>query len=209
MPKTEIETVITSSSGQVVSVIHDYRAMDEAAAVAAALEWENREEFYTRGKLKSVGSGVAGAVAGRTVPVLGKVFPGLRLFKTMNVIGKLEALRDAGLSAEAQADVEYILEKKESKATKAGLAMSDDPAVSASPTVYNIARSLLKANRGVDREKVATRIYDKLVEKNSDYLAIVEALFSNKSNPGLWISRLLAADDELAIIVIMGKIASR
>jgi len=209
--KTAIESVTTSSTGQVINVTHDYSAMDEAAAVAFALECENREEFWTPGKFKSLGAAgasLAASAVGQVSPFAGKVVgaavPTFRAFHTVKVIGKLEALQqNSSLSNEALDDLAYILHQKNYKLDKAGVG-----AFSPVATVVGILH-WFKKNRGVERMNRATRIYDRFMMGDKGYLAIVEALFTNKPKPSDWMTKLRAADEELAIIVIMGKIASR
>lgn len=181
----------------------------EEEDVDYALVWENREDFATYGKLKSIGGAAAGVVLGKIAPPLGGTIAALRLAKTINVLGALEALRNGTLSAKAKEDVEYIVKKKHQKVVKAALAMSPDPIVSKAPLAWNMA-GVRKRDRGKLRTEVATRIYSRIKAQDDDYFAIVFALFKNKQDPGRCLQRLLTTTNEtLAIKVLMGKIASR
>jgi hypothetical protein len=180
---------------------------EEQDEINAALQWENREDLFTRGKLKSVGGAAAGAALGTLAPPLGASLAALKFARTYTVIGALEALKNSG-SVQANRDVEYILWKKQQKAIKAAVEMVPDPVVSKAPMVYNVAGAF-KRNRGKKRREVAERIFDNM-RTDLCYAAIVFALFTNKINPGLYVQRLCSTDEkDTAVKVIMGKIASR
>ena len=170
---------------------------EDQVDVSCALQWENREDFLTPGKLKSLGSAAAGAIGSAA-----------RLINTVYVAGALYGLSGT-LSKEANDDVEYILWQKTKKGAKALISMAPDPIVSKAALAWNISGAA-KRHRGVERMHRATRLYEGIKKRDGHYIAIVFALFVNKKNPSIFLQRLLSTDDkDLAIKVLMGKIASR
>ena len=199
-----IETTITpAGSSQPSSTIYEFVEDDD---IETALAWENREDFFTLGKIKGVAGAVADAAAGALGSPLAGAVAALRFARTATVIGALEALKSQLSSDDAQKVVQYILDKKQMKAVKAAVGMT--PA-SSGATAWNVVRHL-RLGAGIEREAVAKEIYQRMKRVDKDYCSIVYALFSNKDDPGLWLLRLAySTDEQLAVKVLMGKIASR
>jgi len=200
------------------------------------LEWKNREDWGTRGRIKGVAglaplALVVGAVA---APALGPAafvaglagtgFTYRRGMSTVKVISELKKL--TGLSDAAEKDVEYILGKKAHKAVKSGKVAGPVAAailgapivstgVSAAATVIGAVKSVIKSSKGTKgkhRHETATRILDKLMENDPSYRSIVRALFVNQDDPMEWVTLLQVcppSHKELAVKVLMGKIASK
>lgn len=198
------------------------RDKEAADKRVAAMEWENREDFRTRAKLKAVAPLVFGAIP-KVGSAISQSVTTLRGVNTENVMSALKSLQS--LSAEARKDVEYVLHNKRKKAGKAAVSLvasgidlvtpSPVPVAALSVTGVTVLRTVGKAlagTRGVKRREVATRILDAIQKDPIDrsYLSVVYALFINKPDPGVWVKNLYACSNrDLAVKVLMSKIASR
>jgi hypothetical protein len=171
------------------------------------LQWKNREDWKTRGRVKGLAGMALGFAALKHVPIGGALMAIPKIMSTDDVISKLCELKKSGCSDEAAKDIDYIISKKQAKAAKAGIG------IFVSTVPYAIAKKAYKKYKGTlgkHRGEVAKRLLQKV--KNGDeatYRGIVLALLHEGAHAQEMLQRLKAVDEDLAVTVLMGKIASK
>jgi hypothetical protein len=206
--ETELAAIARKFEGELA------RQEAERKEANSQLEWKNRDDWKTRGRVKGLAGMAASAVSVHGVGIGSMVMAGAMLYSTHDVVARLGELKKSAGSAQAKEDIEYIIGKKKAKMVKGAIGAT--PAGTA-VTILGIAKNLYKRYKktlGKHRDEVAKRILERLKSDDDEYLAISLALFhGNKDATGSskaqeTVQRLKAADESLAVKVLLGKIAS-
>jgi hypothetical protein len=189
------------------------RQAAERKEANAELQWKNRDDWTTRGRLKGLAGMAASSISLHGVGIGSIAMTGAMLYSTHDVICRLGELKLSASSMQAKADIDYIIGKKKAKMAKGAVGLAAGTAV----TIYSIGKNLYKRYKktlGKHREEVAKRILERLKNDDRDYLAIALALFHGGADTAesgkaqRTVQRLRAADEDLAVKVLLGKIAS-
>jgi hypothetical protein len=170
------------------------------------LRWKNREDWATRGRVKGVLGTALGLAALKHVPIGGALMAIPKIMSTDDVISKLCELKKSGCSDEAAKDIDYIISKKQAKVAKAGIG------IFVSTVPYAIVKKAYKKYKGTlgkHRREVAKRLLQKVKDGDATYRGIVLALFHEGAHAQEMLQRLKAVDEDLAVTVLMGKVASK